>query len=104
MSAELFELPKKRILLAEDDDSMRGFLERALERAGYTVVLHDLDREERMRRFGLFARRARDLRRPAANAGGYGSFDAAARRPRTRAVAQGTIPVDPHHARDGRDA
>ena len=27
----------KRILLAEDDDSMRGFLERALERAGYQV-------------------------------------------------------------------
>ena len=28
----------RRILLAEDDDSMRGFLERALERAGYDVV------------------------------------------------------------------
>lgn len=27
-----------RILLAEDDDSMRRFLERALERAGYRVV------------------------------------------------------------------
>jgi two-component system cell cycle response regulator CpdR len=27
-----------RILLAEDDDSMRGFLERALARAGYDVT------------------------------------------------------------------
>ena len=31
-------LPKRRIILAEDDESMRGFLERALERAGYEVV------------------------------------------------------------------
>jgi two-component system, cell cycle response regulator CpdR len=28
----------RRILLAEDDESMRGFLERALVRAGYEVV------------------------------------------------------------------
>ena len=28
----------KRILLAEDDESLRGFLARALERAGYEVV------------------------------------------------------------------
>ena len=28
----------QRILLAEDDDSMRGFLERALEKAGYDVM------------------------------------------------------------------
>ncbi|MEW5964868.1 MAG: cell cycle two-component system response regulator CpdR [Pseudomonadota bacterium] len=28
----------QRILLAEDDDSMRGFLERALGRAGYDVA------------------------------------------------------------------
>jgi two-component system, cell cycle response regulator CpdR len=27
-----------RILLAEDDDSMRGFLQRALERAGHDVI------------------------------------------------------------------
>ena len=27
-----------RILLAEDDDSLRGFLTRALERAGYDVT------------------------------------------------------------------
>ena len=27
-----------RILLAEDDESLRGFLARALERAGYEVV------------------------------------------------------------------
>ena len=26
-----------RILLAEDDDSLRGFLSRALQRAGYEV-------------------------------------------------------------------
>lgn len=31
-------LPAKRILLAEDDESMRGFLERALIRAGYEVI------------------------------------------------------------------
>src|SRR3954453_14459341 len=30
--------PMPRILLAEDDDSLRGFLARALERAGYDVV------------------------------------------------------------------
>jgi two-component system cell cycle response regulator CpdR len=28
----------RRILLAEDDEGMRGFLERALEKAGYKVV------------------------------------------------------------------
>jgi two-component system cell cycle response regulator CpdR len=31
-------LAMRRILLAEDDDAMRGFLERALEKAGYSVV------------------------------------------------------------------
>jgi two-component system cell cycle response regulator CpdR len=31
-------LPLHRILLAEDDDSMRGFLERALKKAGHDVV------------------------------------------------------------------
>jgi len=30
-----------RILLAEDDDSLRGFIARALERAGYTVEAVD---------------------------------------------------------------
>ena len=40
MSAQLFELPQKRILLAEDDDSMRGFLERSLQNAGYKVDAH----------------------------------------------------------------
>ncbi|MEO0500375.1 MAG: response regulator [Pseudomonadota bacterium] len=30
-----------RILLAEDDDSMRAFLERAIQRAGYQVVAVD---------------------------------------------------------------
>ena len=32
------QLPKRRIILAEDDESMRGFLERALARAGYEVT------------------------------------------------------------------
>ncbi len=32
---------QKRILLAEDDDSMRAFLERAIQRAGYDVVAVD---------------------------------------------------------------
>lgn len=30
--------PLQRILLAEDDESMRGFLEKALAKAGYDVV------------------------------------------------------------------
>ena len=38
MTLKPSQLPMRRILLAEDDDSMRGFLERALERAGYDVV------------------------------------------------------------------
>jgi two-component system cell cycle response regulator CpdR len=38
MTAIVPEATVKRILLAEDDDSMRGFLVRALERAGYEVV------------------------------------------------------------------
>jgi two-component system cell cycle response regulator CpdR len=38
MTAKPSQLPIKRILLAEDDDSMRGFLERALAKAGYEVV------------------------------------------------------------------
>lgn len=38
MTAKPSQLPKKRILLAEDDESMRGFLERALTKAGYEVV------------------------------------------------------------------
>jgi two-component system cell cycle response regulator CpdR len=33
-----FQHPMPRILLAEDDDSLRGFLARALERAGYEVT------------------------------------------------------------------
>jgi two-component system cell cycle response regulator CpdR len=45
MTAKLSELPAKRILLAEDDDSMRGFLERALEKAGYQVVAFDNGRD-----------------------------------------------------------
>jgi len=32
------QLPKRHILLAEDDESMRGFLVRALEKAGYAVT------------------------------------------------------------------
>ena len=38
MTAKPSHLPLKRILLAEDDDAMRGFLERALAKAGYEVI------------------------------------------------------------------
>ena len=38
MTAKPSRLPVKRILLAEDDESMRGFLERALAKAGYDVI------------------------------------------------------------------
>ena len=38
MTAKASALPLRRILLAEDDDSMRGFLERALGKADYAVV------------------------------------------------------------------
>ncbi len=41
MSAKPSVVSLKRILLAEDDDSMRVFLARALERAGYEVVPTD---------------------------------------------------------------
>ena len=37
MTAKPSRLPLHRIILAEDDDAMRGFLERALEKAGYDV-------------------------------------------------------------------
>lgn len=33
--------PQPRILLAEDDDAMRGYIKRALETAGYEVVAVD---------------------------------------------------------------
>jgi two-component system, cell cycle response regulator CpdR len=38
MTAKVSTAPTQRILLAEDDESMRGFLTRALEKAGYDVV------------------------------------------------------------------
>lgn len=38
MTAKPSRMPMSRILLAEDDDSMRGFLERALGKAGYDVI------------------------------------------------------------------
>ena len=38
MTAKPSSLTISRILLAEDDDSMRGFLVRALEKAGYDVI------------------------------------------------------------------
>ncbi len=38
MTAKPSRLPLSRILLAEDDDSMRGILERALTKAGYDVA------------------------------------------------------------------
>jgi two-component system, cell cycle response regulator CpdR len=41
MTLKPSQLPQKRILLAEDDDSMRGFLERALVKAGYEVAVAD---------------------------------------------------------------
>ncbi len=38
MTVEPSRLPKRRILLAEDDNSMRAFIERALVKAGYEVT------------------------------------------------------------------
>jgi two-component system, cell cycle response regulator CpdR len=45
MTANPSHLPVRRILLAEDDDSMRGFLERALKKAGYDVFAVDNGRD-----------------------------------------------------------
>jgi two-component system, cell cycle response regulator CpdR len=45
MTAKPSQLPLKRILLAEDDESMRGFLERALAKAGYEVVAFENGRD-----------------------------------------------------------
>lgn len=41
MTVNPSRLPKSKILLAEDDESMRGFLERALAKAGYEVIAFD---------------------------------------------------------------
>ena len=41
MTIKASPVSHQRILLAEDDDSMRGFLARALERAGYDVIAYD---------------------------------------------------------------
>lgn len=38
---EILERPMQRILLAEDDDTMRRFLASALEKAGYQVTSFD---------------------------------------------------------------
>ena len=38
MTAQPSQQTTSRILLAEDDESLRGFIERALTRAGYIVV------------------------------------------------------------------
>ena len=38
MTAKASAVSMQRILLAEDDNSMRGFLERALVKAGYEVI------------------------------------------------------------------
>ena len=38
MTAKPSRLPARRILLAEDDESMRLFIERALIKAGYEVI------------------------------------------------------------------
>jgi two-component system cell cycle response regulator CpdR len=45
MTAKPSRLPARRILLAEDDDSMRAFIERALKKAGYKVVAFANGRE-----------------------------------------------------------
>jgi two-component system, cell cycle response regulator CpdR len=45
MTIEPSHRPASRILLAEDDDSMRGFLERALSRAGHQVIAFDNGQE-----------------------------------------------------------
>lgn len=41
MTAKPSAAPRQRILLAEDDESMRLFLARALEKAGYNIVAFD---------------------------------------------------------------
>ena len=41
MTVQPSRIPVARILLAEDDDSMRGFLERALTKAGHQVTSFD---------------------------------------------------------------
>ena len=41
MTVQPSRIPVARILLAEDDDSMRGFLERALAKAGHQVTAFD---------------------------------------------------------------
>ncbi len=41
MTVKASPVTHQRILLAEDDDSMRGFLARALEKAGYDVIACD---------------------------------------------------------------
>jgi len=41
MTAKPSTAPHARVLLAEDDESMRGFLARALEKAGYEVSSFD---------------------------------------------------------------
>lgn len=41
MTLEPLRLALRRILLAEDDESMRGFLERALKKSGFDVVAMD---------------------------------------------------------------
>ena len=52
MTAKPSSLPLHRILLAEDDDSMRGFLVKALEKANYDVVAFENgeDAYERLKR------------------------------------------------------
>jgi two-component system, cell cycle response regulator CpdR len=52
MTARPSRLPAKRILLAEDDESMRAFLERALAKAGYEVIgyANGKDAYDRLRR------------------------------------------------------
>jgi two-component system cell cycle response regulator CpdR len=52
MPTETSQQLLRRIILAEDDESMRGFLERALARAGYDVTsfANGADAYERLRK------------------------------------------------------
>ena len=57
MTAKPSSVTISRILLAEDDDSMRGFLVRALKKAGYDVIAYP-NGEEAFERLKVDRRRA----------------------------------------------
>ena len=64
MTARPSRPPARRILLAEDDDSMRAFIERALIKAGYEVTSFGNGREahDRLMSDRLVPRRGEDGR------------------------------------------